>query len=247
MSTVVKPRTPVSRSGKSIRAVNAEKAAKIDDALMSSPFCHTLEQLMELAGQAVAVAVDDAISGERVPLTIVCGPGNNGGDGLVAARHLVHFGYPVTLICPKRSDRSPFSELLSQLAALDVTPEDHIPENTALIVDAIFGFSFHGEKGVREPFQTLLQEINSHKATLLAVDVPSGWDVDKGDIFDECVRTPDVLVSLTAPKPCADVLQKKRPSLVHYVGGRFVPPRLCTRFDFDVPDYEGTNVIARIA
>lgn len=246
MSGVVKPRTAVVSEARQVRTVTAEKAGKIDEALMSSPYCHTLEQLMELAGQAVALAVDDLTGRKKVPLAIVCGPGNNGGDGLVAARHLVHFGYPVTLVYPKQRDRAPFKDLVSQLSALDVTPKEKIPDGTELIVDAIFGFSFNGEEGVREPFGTIIQAINSHKAALLAVDVPSGWHVDEGDIYDDCVRAPDALVSLTAPKPCSDVLLKKRSSCVHYVGGRFVPPRLCSQLDFDVPDYEGTDVIARM-
>lgn len=247
MSGVVKPKTTVNHGARKVRTVTAEKAGKIDDALMSPPYCHTLEQLMELAGQAVAVAVDDLTGGTNVPLAIVCGPGNNGGDGLVAARHLVHFGYPVTLVYPKQRDRAPFKDLVSQLSALDVAPKEQVPDDAELIVDAIFGFSFDGAEGVREPFGTIIQSINSHRAAVLAVDVPSGWHVDKGDIYDDCVRAPDALVSLTAPKPCADVLLKKRSACVHYVGGRFVPPRLCAQMDFDVPDYKGTDVIARIA
>lgn len=247
MSSVVKPRTAASSGEGKVRAVSAEKAGKIDEALMSPPYCHTLEQLMELAGQAVAVAVDDLTGGVRAPLAIVCGPGNNGGDGLVAARHLVHFGYPVTLVYPKQRDCAPFKNLVAQLSALGVTPKDQVPEDVELIVDAIFGFSFNGEKGVREPFGTIIQAMNSHKAAMIAVDVPSGWHVDEGDIYDECVRAPDALISLTAPKPCANVLLNKKSACVHYVGGRFVPPCLCTQLDFDVPDYKGTDVIARIA
>ena len=87
--------------------LNAKDAAALDVALMSVPG-YTLEQLMELAGLSVAEAVYQVLaSGDstRVPkrILVVCGPGNNGGDGLVAARHLVMFGYEAKVVYPKKS------------------------------------------------------------------------------------------------------------------------------------------------
>ena len=87
--------------------LNAKDAYDLDQELFTSG-SYTLDQLMELAGLAVAEAVyavsphyrDDNNKKKRVLL--VCGPGNNGGDGLVAARHLVMFGYEAVVVSRNR-------------------------------------------------------------------------------------------------------------------------------------------------
>ena len=87
--------------------LNAENALKIDLDLMGNEYKYTLAQLMELAGLSVAQATHDFIEKElnlspsQARILTVCGPGNNGGDGIVAARHLKLFGYPSTLLYPK--------------------------------------------------------------------------------------------------------------------------------------------------
>ena len=73
-----------------------EVAKRIDEELMGPKMGFFLEQLMELAGLSVAQAVATEYPRESKPrVLVVAGPGNNGGDGLVAARHLHHFGYIV--------------------------------------------------------------------------------------------------------------------------------------------------------
>ena len=70
-------------------------AQRLDKQLMASPG-FSVDQLMELAGLSVAESVWHAMPPcEAKRVLVVCGPGNNGGDGLVAARHLYHFGYEV--------------------------------------------------------------------------------------------------------------------------------------------------------
>lgn len=220
--------------------ISSEKAARIDQLLMSPQYGHSLTQLMELAGLAVAHAIADFQAPCRVSL--VCGPGNNGGDGLVAARHLWHFGFMPSVVYPKRPAREPFMGLVKQLEILDIPFCTNIPVETDLIVDAMFGFSFDGKSGVREPFQMLIDETNAHKAPVFSVDVPSGWDVDRGDVWSCAVKKPAGLISLTMPKLCAKGFKG-----VHYVGGRFVPPLLCKELVFEPPQYEGINGITRIS
>ena len=242
----------VSRASQSQLYISGTKAASIDEALMSPRYGHTLTQLMELAGLAVAHAIVDfkpyTISSSDIPprICIVCGPGNNGGDGLVAARHLHHFGYPVTVHYPKQREKEPFAGLLTQLNALDIPVIKDLPLPKAdLIVDAIFGFSFDGSKGVRQPFADVIDAINIHPAPILAVDIPSGWHVDKGDIHEHhYVKRVDAIISLTAPKSCAAVAEER--GVTHYVGGRFVPKKLCQELDFQVPTYSGVNGITRL-
>ena len=72
---------------------------------MGETYKYSLAQLMELAGLSVAQATFDFIATElnmqRARILTICGPGNNGGDGLVAARHLQLFGHPSTIYYPK--------------------------------------------------------------------------------------------------------------------------------------------------
>lgn len=84
-----------------------------------------------------------------------------------------------------------------------------------VILDAIFGFSFKGP--VRAPFHEVLPLISSSKKPIVSVDIPSGWDVERGN--EEGVGImPDVLVSLTAPKEGVQWFKGR-----HFLGGRFVP------------------------
>ena len=79
-----------------MKLLTQAEAIAVDEDLMQTPG-FSVDQLMELAGLSVAAAVHDAYPpGRRV--LCVCGPGNNGGDGLVAARHLLLFGYEPTVV-----------------------------------------------------------------------------------------------------------------------------------------------------
>jgi len=83
-----------------------------------------------------------------------------------------------------------------------------------VVLDAIFGFSFSGP--VRAPFDSALQLIIASGLPIVSVDIPSGWHVEQGDI-DGVGLTPDVLVSLTAPKEGVRAFTGR-----HFLGGRFV-------------------------
>lgn len=84
--------------GRALRR-SQDEAVKIDEELMG-PLGFSVDQLMELAGLSVASAVAAERSAPACVL-VLCGPGNNGGDGLVAARHLHHFGYDVEARWPR--------------------------------------------------------------------------------------------------------------------------------------------------
>ena len=202
---------------------------------------------MELAGLSVAEAVYQVIGQEKKDvgddenkknrILLICGPGNNGGDGLVAARHLVFFGFDCVVVYPKRSKKTHFVNLVQQcedvgIPILDGFPDDGDGElrNYSAIVDAIFGFSFKGAP--REPFATALEKMriaqSSHGVPVLSVDVPSGWNVDEGDVAGTGF-VPQVLISLTTPKESARGFTGR-----HFVGGRFLPPKLAEKYNVKV-------------
>ena len=230
--------------------LSAKDAAALDVELMQSPG-FSLEQLMELAGLSVAEAVYKVVEkklNEGVKIILVCGPGNNGGDGLVAARHLTHFGLECIVVYPKRSKKEHFVNLVRQCEDLNIPIYDKMPNNwfdaaNTFIVDAVFGFSFNGEP--REPFKSILETIATYidQVPVISVDVPSGWDVNDGITSADktYIFTPQVLISLTTPKLCSRDFVGR-----HFVGGRFLPNKLASKYGIRMPPYPGTSQVMEI-
>lgn len=238
----------------SISYLNQREAAEIDEILMG-PLGFSIDQLMELAGLSVATSIAEVYkASEYNRVLAICGPGNNGGDGLVAARHLHHFGYKPFVCYPKRTPKPLYSGLVTQLESLLVPflsvedlPSD-LSKDFDILVDAMFGFSFHGTP--RPPFDDLIQRLVSLRdydqtrqksPVIVSVDIPSGWHVEEGDVGVEGIK-PGMLVSLTAPKLCA----KKFCGPHHFLGGRFVPPSIADKYKLRLPPYPGTSMCVRI-
>eukprot|EP00667_Euglena_gracilis_P020614 EG_transcript_22384 len=223
-------------AGDPITYLDAKEAQDIDVELMG-PSAFSIDQLMELAGLSVAAAVQKEYAPGRV--LVVCGPGNNGGDGLVAARHLKHFGFDVVVVYPKVTKNALYQRLQVQCQELNIPIETAMPDlkDFDVAVDAIFGFSFSGT--IRPPFDGIVRQLTESPCPVVSVDVPSGWPVD-GPAPADGLR-PAMLVSLTAPKLCARDFHG-----VHYVGGRFVPPEFAKRRHLVLPQYPGAEQCVRI-
>lgn len=94
---------------------------------------------------------------------IICGPGNNGGDGLVAARHMILFGYKVAVYYPKRTPNPLYENLLLQCEKFGVNiieqlpPPENLKNEYNILVDALFGFSF--KPPVREALKPALDAL----------------------------------------------------------------------------------------
>ncbi|KAG9355245.1 hypothetical protein JZ751_000083 [Albula glossodonta] len=208
-----------------------------------------VDQLMELAGLSCATAVAkayplDSLVKATPSVLVVCGPGNNGGDGLVCARHLKLFGYEPTIVYPKRPNKPLFQNLTAQCEKMEIPFLAEMPTEAAvideaynLVVDAIFGFSFQG--AVREPFGTILATLKKATVPIASVDIPSGWDVEKGS--SDGIQ-PDLLISLTAPKKSAVHFRGR----YHFLGGRFVPPALERKYQLNLPPYPGTECVYQL-
>lgn len=231
-----------------IRYLTAKIAREIDEELMSQAGAFSLDQLMELAGLSCAQALAKVYSPEAYRNVLVCcGPGNQGGDGLVAARHLAMFGYQPVVYMPKFGSKDIYKRLHRQCDNMDIPtlPSDISALEAALpttnvILDAIFGFSFQGP--VRTPFDTVLDKIQASGKSIVSVDIPSGWDVEKGpDVEGRTVIRPEVLVSLTAPKEGARVFRGK-----HFLGGRFVPRSLERKYELNLPEYPGAEQVVEL-
>ncbi|KAG6040817.1 hypothetical protein E4U41_006988 [Claviceps citrina] len=228
-----------------LKTLGAKAAAALDQELMST-CAFSIDQLMELAGLSVSQAVSrmqPLNKGRRI--LVACGPGNNGGDGLVAARHLHHYGYQPTIFYPKKSKNDLYQRLTKQLEDLNVpfTDDFHLALNsTDHVVDAIFGFSFSGE--VREPFPAVIKALETTKLPVTSVDAPSSWHIENGPPESGLGSSfmPAALVSLTAPKPLVKYFKGR-----HFIGGRFVAPSMARKYGFDIPAYVGVDQIVEVS
>ncbi|KAL7770762.1 hypothetical protein CFE70_000701 [Pyrenophora teres f. teres 0-1] len=214
-----------------LRTLSAKSAAALDQELMSTG-AFSIDQLMELA----VFKLQPLSKGKRI--LVACGPGNNGGDGLVAARHLFHYGYQPTIYYPKQSKNELYQRLKKQLEDLKVPFTDDFTgalKQTDHIIDAIFGFSFSGE--VREPFPKVIEALASTSVPVLAVDAPSSWDIEDGprDSGPGKGFMPPALISLTAPKPLVKKFTGR-----HFLGGRFLSPEMADKYNLDIPKNAAT-------
>lgn len=137
-------------------------------------------ELMEVAGTALAEATAELAP--QGPVRILCGKGNNGGDGLVAARHLGGMGFEV--------------EVLELWAGVPGDLDAWL-EGSGIVVDAIFGTGFSGAP--REPAAAAIEAINRCGAPVVACDVASGVDASSGEVEGTAVEAA-VTVSFHAPK-----------------------------------------------
>ncbi|KAL9708828.1 hypothetical protein Ac2012v2_007983 [Leucoagaricus gongylophorus] len=233
-----------------MRYLTARLAQQIDEELMNAAGAFSIDQLMELAGLACAQSLATVYDSEKYPRVLVCcGPGNQGGDGLVAARHLEMFGYKPTVFLPKLGSKDVYKRLMTQCQNMSIPiltsflPNDVSPLRQALsesdvIMDAIFGFSF--QPPVRAPFDSVLSLLAQSKLPIVSVDIPSGWDVEKGDEFGLGLQ-PDVLVSLTAPKMGVKSFKGR-----HFLGGRFISKTMDEEYGLNLPKYPGFTQIVEL-
>ncbi|XP_068603322.1 NAD(P)H-hydrate epimerase [Brachionichthys hirsutus] len=230
-----------------VKYLGQDEARRIDEELFSD-YGFSVDQLMELAGLSCATAVARAYPVTSLvkatpSLLVICGPGNNGGDGLVCARHLKLFGYEPAVLYPKSPNKPLFRGLTTQCQKMGIPFLTEMPEAEVIdeaynvVLDAIFGFSFKG--AVREPFASILNVLKRTTVPVASIDIPSGWDVEQGSADG---LQPDMLISLTAPKKSAASFRGR----FHFLGGRFVPPALERKYQLNLPQYPGTDCVLQL-
>jgi hydroxyethylthiazole kinase-like uncharacterized protein yjeF len=167
----------------------------------------SLLQLMENAGHNLALEI-----ASRFPRTqkvaIFCGLGGNGGDGFVAARHLLSQGFEVSVVLAGKGKNIRHGAALKNWYALqhlresipiqEVTDSSAIPNVDAeIVVDALLGTGTKGK--LKPPISQIVEHINGLAAFKIAVDVPTGIDSDSGDVLSTAVKA-DVTVTFHKAK-----------------------------------------------
>ena len=182
----------------------------------------SLYELMSRAGLSVALWIRDMTQRVRTIL-ILCGSGNNGGDGWVIAGFLASWGYSVSLVTARAADA--LAAEPARTMALEVQAKEHagltvylnpdeeqlaaLIEQASVIVDALLGTGFDGSV-VKSPYDSWIQAVNAAGAgtpkenesspLVVAVDVPSGLSAETGKAAPTTVRA-DTTITMLAYKP----------------------------------------------
>lgn len=181
--------------GAAYGSLNADDVAELDRAAVESGV--SVLQLMEIAGWQVARCAWGLLNEQPGTVLVLAGRGNNGGDAMVAARHLT------TWHCSVRAcvvaDEMNLGELLAaqvraaQGAGVSVTlaPDgaaaiSALDEAAQIVLDGLLGTGLHSAP--REPIAGIIRSLNTAQRSVLAIDVPSGLDASTGDPYDPCVR-----------------------------------------------------------
>lgn len=170
--------------------------------------------LMENAGRAVAAHVERILGGlaDRRVL-VLAGPGNNGGDGMAAARHIAVRGGKVTVLLLTAPDKIRTAEARANYEAVrnmrltvvvetvetseELLKHSQLFDESELIIDSVFGTGVKG--GLSGIFKTAVELANNSKAFRLAVDIPTGLDPDTGE--GGLYFNADLTIALHKPKP----------------------------------------------
>lgn len=203
-----------------LRAATADEMRELDRKAVDQFGIPTLV-LMENAGLRAA---DEAArmmgNAAGAKVAVLCGRGNNGGDGFVVARHLHNKGALLEVFLAARindmllkSDAAgmnldmilnmdiPVTEVLDAQSARQVLP---VLGAADLLVDALLGTGLTGE--VREPFRTLIGAINQSGRPVLAIDIPSGLCSDTGKVLGAAVKATET-VTFALPKEGFDIAE----------------------------------------
>ncbi|WP_283610756.1 NAD(P)H-hydrate dehydratase [Faecalispora anaeroviscerum] len=169
---------------------------------------------MESAGEAAAQLLREKAPGAHI--VILCGKGNNGGDGFVAARHLAAWEAKVCVILVQGEPETElagqmFRQMdLQKIQVLDWAKEPETVKaqvySADFVLDAMYGIGFRGS--LPDTLIPLLDAAETSGAFLLALDLPSGVSCDTGEVPGRCVRAAET-VSFTALKP-AHLIQPGR-------------------------------------
>ena len=170
-----------------MKLVTAAQMRALEDAAFAAGT--TQPQLMENAGRAIAVAIREQLGGARARrIVVLAGPGNNGGDGLIAARHLYDFGADVLayVLAPRPAGDPILDSVKSRgIEVIDVSDRSSLDgvlqealDRADVVMDAVLGI------GRFRPLEGLIAAVFDHlkrrRAQLFAIDLPTGIDADSG-------------------------------------------------------------------
>jgi len=190
-----------------MRILTADEMGRADR-VTSERFGISSLELMEHAGRGVARFILRELPQCR-SIVVLCGKGNNGGDGMVAARHLADAGCAVSvlLLGDPSELHGDAKAMLERLPMAPITIKEEVDlhrtealfAGAQLFIDAVLGTGFHAPmRGLAIAGRKLLERYS--RTPVVAVDLPSGWDADSRQLFSPEAYRADAVVTFTAPK-----------------------------------------------
>jgi NAD(P)H-hydrate epimerase len=219
------------------------------DRLMIADYGILLIQMMENAGRNLADLAQAMLGGDVLdrPILALAGRGNNGGGGLVAARHLANRGADVQVMLARSMEDfggvpAHQLEILLAMGVSVTTAGDgwELP-SADLILDALIGYGLSGNP--RGAAAGLIQLANSHPAAILSLDAPSGLDAGSGRIYDPSIRA---AATLTLALPKAGLYAEPAMTRDLFVADISVPPTLYEELGLDLPPLFADSPILRV-
>jgi len=199
--------------------VTSEEMRRIDDITIRE-FQVDVLMLMENAGRATATMARRMLQGTTFGKRVAClvGGGNNGGDGMVAARHLADWGADVKVIVGTTKDRMksvPLGQLhILEKMGIPILSTEYALRDYDLLIDGLMGYGLEGNP--RDRVAMIIEDANSSGRPILALDVPSGMNATSGEAYDPCIKA---TATLTLALPKTGFLS---PSASPYVGDLYL-------------------------
>lgn len=192
-------------------------------------------QMMELAGWHMAALFKILGVKKSADIVIACGKGNNGGDGLAAARHLANQGWSRLRLLLASADLNESAgrqlRLLKRmkLPVLLFTDNERksqkLIKEAGVIIDALLGYHLRGNP--KKPYNQIIAQLNQARAKVMAYDLPSGMDA-AGRCLEPCVKA-DYTLTLALPKQAFKTKKGRRQSGQIYVADIGIPAFLYNR------------------
>lgn len=222
-------------------AITADQMRLVDE-LAVNKYNIMLEEMMELAGyhlmELVFTIMEKSLKNKKI--VVLAGKGNNGGGGLVAARHLHNRGAEVHIILSNATGlKAAVKARLKTLKRLQLPIIHHEREDNSskllneahLIIDALIGYGLNSDP--KYPISQLIDHVNGSDSIVLSLDVPTGLDSTEGNIYDRCIRAEH---TMTLALPKQGLLKENARSHVGslYLADIGIPGELYKELGFDI-------------
>ena len=220
-----------------VPALTTEQMREVDRAMVEDLHIE-LVQMMENAGRNLAELAMTRFSPTSV--TVLAGPGGNGGGGLVAARHLANRGCQVQVVLAEPDRLTPVPAHQADILGRMGVAMASRPSTADLVIDALIGYSLRGDPAGTAA--ELITWANDQTAPVLALDTPSGLDLTTG-----AVGTPSVWATATLTLALPKVGLLDAPSVGElYLADISVPSLVYQRMGIAVPELFRQSSLLRI-
>lgn len=230
---------------RNVPSVTVDQMREIDR-LMVEDIGVSILMMMENASRNIAVLSRQILGGSLrdKKITVLCGKGNNGGDGLGAARHLINFGAAVTCILSERRENlgenayvqfNVLKNIKAEIIEFSNAQISQIQEEirkSDLIIDALLGYNLKGNP--KEPIATLIHLANNAQKPILAIDIPSGLNGNTGEASRPTIKA---VTTLTLALPKVGLLTENAKEYVGqlYVADLSIPKTVYEKIGIEVP------------